>query len=41
VLRRVCVDWALFDEERKARGDVVDVEVVGAEVVSENASAHS
>ena len=31
----------LEDEERKARGDVVEVEVVAADVVSENASAHS
>jgi len=40
VLRRV--DWArAFEEVRKASGDVVDVDVVAADVVSENASAHS
>jgi hypothetical protein len=38
------VDWDDLEDEvlvRNARGDVVDVEVVGADVVSEKASAHS
>ncbi len=34
-------EFELPELERKARGDVVEVEVVGAEVVRENASAHS
>ncbi len=36
-------DDAFEDElvDRNAKGDVVEVEVVGADVVRENASAHS